>query len=90
MLAETVTAAQPVLDNLASYGAAGLMGAMWLWERRTSAAREKQIEEAHQRILADGVKIEALIDLVERNTDAISRLTQQRHDGTSSGPPRSA
>jgi hypothetical protein len=74
MLAEAV---QPVLDNLASYGAAGLMGAMWLWERRTSSAREKQIEEAHQRIMADGIKLEALIDLVERTTETLSRLSNQ-------------
>lgn len=75
MLAE---AAQPVLDNLASYGAAGLMGAMWLWERRTSSAREKQIEEAHQRIMSDGVKLEALIDLVERTTDTLSQFINQK------------
>ncbi len=74
MLAET----QPVLDNLASYGAAGLMGAMWLWERRTSSTREKQIEDAHQRIMSDGVKLEALIDLVEKNTDVLSRLLAQK------------
>lgn len=75
MFAETT---QPVLDNLASYGAAGLMGAMWLWERRTSSAREKQIEEAHQRIMSDGVKLEALIDLVERNTETLSRLINRK------------
>ncbi len=74
MLAEATI---PVLDNLASYGAAGLMGAMWLWERRTSSAREKQIEESHQRIMSDGVKLEALIDLVQKNTEVLSRLMQQ-------------
>ncbi len=76
MLAEVT---QPVLDNLASYGAAGLMGAMWLWERRTSSAREKQIEEAHQRIMSDGIKLEALIDLVERNTETLSRLINKEN-----------
>ena len=24
----------PAIDNLPSYGAAGLMGVMWLWERK--------------------------------------------------------
>ncbi|HEX8342776.1 MAG TPA: hypothetical protein VF624_17870 [Tepidisphaeraceae bacterium] len=67
MLAET-------FPDLASFGVAGLMGAMWLWERRTSAERETQISNAHERILADGVKLEALMDLVEKNTDALSRL----------------
>ena len=70
MLAETI----PAVDSLASFGIAGLMGAMWLWERRTSAEREKQIGDAHERIMADGVKIEALMDLVQKNTDSLSRL----------------
>jgi uncharacterized protein with PIN domain len=80
MLAQAVQTVQPVLDNLTSYGAAGLMGAMWLWERRTSSTREKQIEEAHQRIMSDGVKLEALIDLVEKTTDTLSRLLSQLKD----------
>jgi hypothetical protein len=61
-------------DSIASFGAAGLMGAMWLWERRTSTARENQIDDAHQRIMADGVKLEALMDLVQKNTETLSRL----------------
>ena len=28
-------------DNITSLGAAGLMGAMWLWERRNSQKREQ-------------------------------------------------
>lgn len=78
MLAEATT----VLDNFASFGVAGLMGAMWLWERRMSSTREKQIEEAHQRIMSDGVKLEALMDLVQKNTDALTRLIASRE------PPR--
>ncbi|HYO10574.1 MAG TPA: hypothetical protein VER17_16520 [Tepidisphaeraceae bacterium] len=62
------------LDNLASLGAAGLMGAMWLWERRNSQKREEQLDDAHARIMADGVQLEQLMSVVRQNAEAISRL----------------
>ncbi len=61
----------PQLMNL---GAAGLMGAMWLWERRTSRQREAQIDEAHARIMADRVQLDQLMDVVRQNAEAMSRL----------------
>jgi hypothetical protein len=64
------------LDQLTSLGAAGIMGAMWLWERRTSRVREQQIDEAHARIMNDRVLLNELIDVVQQNTEAITRLTQ--------------
>jgi hypothetical protein len=62
------------IDTLASLGAAGLMGAMWLWERRTSQKREQQLDEAHARILGDGVQLEQLMTVVRQNAEAIARL----------------
>ena len=62
------------LDSVASLGAAGLMGAMWLWERRTSQKREQQLDEAHARILGDGVQIDQLISVVRQNAEAFARL----------------
>ena len=62
------------LDSLASLGAAGLMGAMWLWERRTSQKREQQLDEAHARILGDRVHLDQLMTVVRQNAEAISRL----------------
>ena len=61
-------------DNLTSLGAAGLMGAMWLWERRTSQKREQQLDEAHARILGDGVQLEQLMTVVRQNAEAFARL----------------
>ncbi len=69
-LAETVTA----LPDLAGLGSAGLMGAMWLWERRNSRTREQQIDEAHQRILADRVQLDQVFTVVRQNTEALTRL----------------
>lgn len=63
------------LTQFSSFGTAGVMGAMWLWERRQSGAREKQIDEAHQRIMSDKVQIDQLIALVKQNTEALDRLT---------------
>ena len=65
---------QAPLDSLTSLGAAGLMGAMWLWERRTSQKREAQIDEAHARILGDRVAIDQLMSVVRQNAEAIARL----------------
>ena len=50
------------------------MGAMWLWERRTSQKRESQIDEAHARILGDRVSIDQLMGVIRQNAEAISRL----------------
>ena len=62
------------LDSLTSLGAAGLMGAMWLWERSTSQKREAQIDEAHARIMGDRVQLEQLMSVVRQNAEAMTRL----------------
>jgi hypothetical protein len=54
---------------------AGLMGLMWLWERRNSQKREQQLDEAHTRILADRIQLEQLITVVRQNAEALARLT---------------
>jgi hypothetical protein len=66
---------EPLLDGAAQLGVAGLMGAMWLWERKTSQKREQQIDEAHTRILADQLQLDQLVDHVRGNTEMMSRLS---------------
>ena len=63
------------LAELTNLGAAGLMGAMWLWERRTSRQREEQLDEAHARIIGDRVQIDQLITVVRQNAEVLSRLS---------------
>ena len=63
------------LPQLTSLGAAGIMGAMWLWERRNSQKREQQIDEAHARILGDRVQLDQLMSVIRQNAEAISRLS---------------
>jgi len=79
-LAEVVNA----MPDLAGLGSAGLMGAMWLWERKTSRLREQQLDEAHARVLANQVQLDQVILLVKSNTEALTRLcdAQERLLGT--------
>ena len=63
------------LEQLMNLGVAGIMGAMWLWERRTSRQREEQIDEAHARIMTDRVALDQLMDLVRQNVEAMTKLS---------------
>lgn len=63
------------LPDLTSFGAAGLMGIMWLWERRNSRQREEQLDEAHARIMADRIGLEQLMAVVRQNAEALARLS---------------
>lgn len=72
------------LPDLTGLSTAGIMGAMWLWERRNSRQREEQLDTAHQRILSDRVRLEQLIALVRQNTQALTTLAERL------GPPQPA
>ncbi len=71
----TLLSQVPSLPDLTSFGIAGLMGVMWLWERRTSRQREEQLDEAHARIMADRVGIDQLMAVVRQNAEAMTRLS---------------
>ena len=69
-----------LISDLTSFGAAGLMGAMWLCERRLSRNREEQLSDAHQRIQRDEQKLSHLTDVVGRNTAAIVRFLEHQKE----------
>lgn len=69
-----------MFSDIASLGAAGVMGAMWLWERRSSIQRERQLEESHQRILRDEQRLAKFTEVVEQNTAAIAQFQQTQRD----------
>ena len=73
--AETMGA---MIPDIASLGAAGLMGMMWLWERRQSYARDRQIREAHERILRDEQRLAKLTQVVEQSTAALTRMNESQ------------
>ncbi len=65
-----------LMTELGSLGAAGLMGAMWLWERKLSRQRDQQIGEAHERIMRDEQRLGKLTEVVAHNTSAITRFAE--------------
>ena len=68
-----------VVAPLAQFGAAGLIAAMWLVERRAAARREAKLEEAHARLMEQREQLSALIEVVSGNTRAMTALeTTQR------------
>ncbi|MEO0474483.1 MAG: hypothetical protein AAF085_00745 [Planctomycetota bacterium] len=65
-------------ESMTQFGVAGLMGALWLWERFYSRKREQQLTEAHQRLTAQRQELHVLTDLVRQNTAAIERFEQSQ------------
>lgn len=59
---------------LAQLGAAGLMGWMWLAERRGAAHRERQLSEAHERMMQERRYFESLLAAVRENTRVMALL----------------
>jgi hypothetical protein len=67
--------ATPDVTNVAQLGVAGLMGALWYWERKYSRQREDELTEAHKEILGQREHLQALLDALEGNTKVISQFT---------------
>lgn len=63
-----------VAGVVAQLGAAGLIGLMWLSERRSASERERQVTELHERIVSDRAELGVLVSLVESNTRALASL----------------
>ncbi len=59
---------------LTQFGMAGLIAWMWLAERRASLARERQIEEAHRRLMSERESLGVVVGVVEANTRAMVSL----------------
>ena len=64
------------VGDLANFGAAGLMGAMWLWERKLTRRREEQLNGAHERICRDEERLKLLTEVVDHNTAAVTRFVE--------------
>ena len=59
---------------LAQMGAAGLIGLMWLTERRAAGERERQMTQLHERILGDTRELGVLLSALDANTRAMVSL----------------
>ena len=69
-----------IVTDITSMGAAGVMGAMWLWERRASAQRERELTESHERIKRDEQRLDKLTRVVEQATAAITKFEQTQQE----------
>lgn len=65
---------EPIISTFAQFGAAGLIGLLWLYERRHGAVRDRQLEEAHRRLLARERELDLLLKVLQDNTRAINTL----------------
>lgn len=59
---------------LAQFGTAGLIGWMWLTERRASAERERELREAHEALVRERAQLGELMRVVSANTAALAAL----------------
>ncbi len=70
---------EDVVQAVAQFGAAGLMGTLWVWERSLTRRRETQLSEAHESLRAERQQLRELMRLVHRNTRAIERFDQTQN-----------
>ncbi len=64
------------LTTLTQFGAAGLIGLLWVMERRHAALRDRQLDETPRRIIEQERDLEALLTVVKENTKAVNTLQQ--------------
>lgn len=67
---------ESILQPLAQFGVAGLMGILWVIERRHSNQRERELSEAHQRLMEHRTELSELIGVVRDNTAAMTSLQE--------------
>lgn len=60
--------------SLAQLGAAGLIGWMWLTERRAAAQREAQLTQAHDKLVQERRALELVIAAIHDNTRVLTTL----------------
>ncbi|GEM_PF-1602615 len=65
---------ETIVQHLAQLGAAGLMGLLWVLERRHGSQRERELTEAHLRIMENRTELGELIGVVKDNTAALSAV----------------
>jgi hypothetical protein len=65
----------PDVLNVTQFGVAGLMGALWWWERRYSRQREDQLTAAHEKIVQQREHLQVLLEAINGNTKVIADFT---------------
>ena len=65
-----------LITILAQFGPAGLIGLLWIAERRHAAVRERQLSESHAKLAVQDREVNLLVDVIKENTRAIVTLEQ--------------
>ena len=55
-------------------GSAGLIGWLWVTERRAGADREKRLAETHDRLMQERTSVDQLVRCIDANTRALTAL----------------
>lgn len=63
-----------LLAAMTQFGTAGLIGWMWLSERRAGARRERQLEEAHEKLTSERRLLEQVIASIAENARVLAQL----------------
>ncbi|NUQ69176.1 MAG: hypothetical protein HUU18_12995, partial [Phycisphaerales bacterium] len=63
-----------LLAALTQFGTAGLIGWMWLSERRAGTQRERQLDEAHERLMSERKMFEQVIGAAAENARVLAQL----------------
>jgi len=62
------------MSLVVQFGSAGLIAMIWMVERRQSALRDRQLSEAHERVLQQRMELGQLLGVVSENTRAVTGL----------------
>ena len=65
-----------LITILAQFGPAGLIGLLWIAERRYAATRDRQLSESHAKLAVQDREVHLLVDVIKENTRAIATLEQ--------------
>jgi len=63
-----------LMSLVAQFGSAGLIAMIWMVERRQAAVRDRQLTEAHERVLQQRMELGQLLSVVSENTRAVTGL----------------
>ncbi len=74
-----------LLSSLTPFGAAGLIAFLWLTERKASGERERQLSEAHDRLVRHRSELSLLVNVVRENTRALTALEASLRSGRGTG-----
>ena len=70
---------EQLFTEIASLGAAGIMGAMWLIERRFSTKRDAQLTKTHDKLIESKQNINYLTSVIQKNTAAFTKLNETQN-----------